>query len=218
VKALVALSEQMVNAMNDRIRQDTLAIATTELEIAGDQFASARTALEKARNAEGMLDAAVTADSVNELMSRVEGTRLKLQHEYESQAKFVSPDAPQMRTLRAQIDASEAQRAELAARLTSTKHSDRDRVVASSMTKLAALSLEQQIAEQEYGLAAVALERARISSDTQLVYLNQFVSPMIAEQARYPRRFAGILVVVAAALGGWICLFGLAVLVRNNMA
>jgi capsular polysaccharide transport system permease protein len=216
---VIELCEQMVNEMNDRIRQDTLAAATTQLQIAGERIASTRDALETARNAEGMLDAGVTADSVNLLISQVDSNRLKLQHEYESQAKFVSTDAPQMRNLKARIEAAQAQRAELAAQLTSNNHTrDPSRVVSASMTKLAELSLEQQIAEQEFSLASTSLQRARIVSDMKLEYLNQFVSPMIPEEARYPRRFAGILVVVAGALGVWGGLFGLAVLVRNNMA
>jgi capsular polysaccharide transport system permease protein len=216
---VIGLCEQMVNEMNDRIRQDTLVSATTELEIASERIASTRTALEQARNAEGMLDAGATAESVNDLMSKVEAQRLKLRHEYDSQAKFVSPDAPQMRNLKARIEVAERQQAELAAKLTAGNRSpDARHTVAASMTKLAELGLEQQFAEQEFTRASSEVERARIVSDMKLEYLNQFVSPALPEEARYPRRFASILVIIVSALTIWGSMMGLAVLVRNNMA
>jgi capsular polysaccharide transport system permease protein len=216
--AVVELSEKMVNDMNDRMHRDTVALATSDLQVAGERVKVTNVALEKARNEEKMLDAGHEADSFNSLKASVQSTKIKLQQQYDSQTKFISPQASQMRGLKARIDAANVEIAKIDALLTARDGTVDGTVISASMTRLEGLELERQVAEQEYASAALALERAQIAAESKLIYLNQFVQPATAEEARYPRRFASIAVVVGGALLLWSCLLGIAVLVRNHMA
>jgi capsular polysaccharide transport system permease protein len=217
-RAVLALSEKMVNDMNDRMRRDTIALATSDLQLAGGRFKFASLALETARNEEKTLDARRTADGFNSLKTSLQLQKIRMQQQYESQLKFISPQTPQMRDLKARIDAAGTEIAKIEAQLTAKNGGADGNVLSASMTKLEGLELERGIAAQQYADAALALERAQITSESKLVYLNQFIRPATAEEARYPRRVAWIAAITAAALLLWGCLVGTAVLVRNHMA
>jgi capsular polysaccharide transport system permease protein len=214
---VLALSEKMVNNMNDRMRRDTVALATSDLQLAGDRLKVAGAALEGARNEEKMLDAKRTADSLSSLRTGVLSAKIRLQQEYDTRLKFISPQTSQMRNLRARLDAADVEIAKIESQMTA-KGDGLGRTLSASMTTLEGLELERQIAEDEYSNAAVALERAQIASEAKLIYLNQFVEPVTAEEARYPRRFAWTAAIVAGSLFLWSILVGVAVLVRNHRA
>ena len=95
--AAIDSSEQLVNRMNDQMKHDAVFLAETERQRAMARVVKTRSALEKARNTEGMLSADVAATGLTTLMDAVRGEIIKMQQEYDSQRRFVRPDAPQLR-------------------------------------------------------------------------------------------------------------------------
>ena len=68
-----------------------------------------------------------------------------------------------------------------------------------------------------YSSAVTALERARLLSESKMLYINSFVLPVLPQEARYPRRFLIICgIAVVSLLLGVFC--SLTNLVRNNIA
>ncbi|HEX4044015.1 MAG TPA: hypothetical protein VHY10_20130 [Xanthobacteraceae bacterium] len=216
--AALAVSENMVNDLNARMLRDTVGRATENLKSAADRLAVARVKLEQARNRLGMLSADKEADSINQLLISVQAGRIALQQEYDSRRKFVSPAQPEMRTLRAQMRAADTQISNLRSRLTETRFSISGEVVAVAMSQLAELDLNRQIAEQQYSLAATALESARIAADSKLIYLNSFVDPAPGHLMRFPSPIEEIAISLAGVLLIWGTLVAAATLIRNNMA
>ncbi len=212
------LSEQMVNELNQRMVGDSVVRATEDLQLAADRLATARTKLEQARNEEGMLDAKVDAETIDRLIDTVRSDRINLQSEYDSRAMLVSPNTPAMRAMKARIEAADMQIAELRAKVTLTPDSGKGRVISASMVKLEKLDLDREIAEQLYSTAAATLERVRILSESKLIYVNAFVLPTEAQEARYPWRVIDTLLIVLGTFAAWAALAGLATLARNNMA
>jgi capsular polysaccharide transport system permease protein len=218
-RAALEASENLVNEMNDRMRQDALAMSLLEQDRAKARLAAARSALEMARNEEGMLSAVQAADAQNALITAERGNLLKMQQEYETQRQYLSELAPQLRALQRRIDAEKDQIAKLQAQLTQTDAQPQPNgVLSGSMTKLDHLELERQLAEKLYASAMSAHERARLIAESKLMYINTFVYPVEAEEARYPKRALIISLAVFGSLAAWGLFWGLAVMARNHMA
>ncbi len=219
--AVIELSEALVNDMNGRMMRATVADAEREFERSAERLSRARIEFQKVRNTEGTLDAGQQGKALADLITALQGERLRLQQEHETQRKYVSATAPQMRTLTARLNAMADQIAELEARLTTQRASTtapNDKVLSESLTKFAQQDLERRIAERHYATAAAALEMARITNERQLVYLATFVRPSLPQEARYPRPILYTMLTLGAGFIVWASLCGVISLVRNHMA
>lgn len=219
-RATLSISEALINDINDRMNKDALSAAESELARAKDRLSKARSQLEAARNEEGMLTVQRSADGLGQLLTESRGSLLKLQQDYNAQAKAVSPQAPQMQALQARISAAKAQIAELEAKVTPMPGAPAlaEATLSRVMTRFSELDLEKQIAERLYDGAIAGLEAARVNAERKTMYLKPFVQPTLPEDATYPRRALNIFLTVLASLSCWGALLGLAGLVRNHMA
>jgi capsular polysaccharide transport system permease protein len=215
---ILEASEHLINEMNDRMRHDALELSALEQQRAGERATQARIDLEKARNDEGMLNAESMADAVNGLIASARSELLRMQQEYETQRRYVSLDAPQMRNLQTRINAANDQIALLQAKLTNPTAKGDAKAISNVMSRLDYLELDRQISEKLYGSAISALERARLSSESKMLYINSFVLPVLPQEARYPSRLLMICGVAVASLMFWGLLCGLTTLVRNHIA
>jgi capsular polysaccharide transport system permease protein len=217
--AALQASDKLVNDMNDQMRNDAVALAETERTRAQNNLAKARSALEKARNDEGMLSAEATSTGLLTLMTQVQGDQLKLQQEYDTQRRYVRADAPQLRGLVSKLDAAKNEVTKLQRQMTDQKAAadGKGRALSGSMSRLDYATLENTIAEKIYAGSLAALEHAHIASETKLMYINTFVKPVAAEEAKYPKRGLDILILVSAALAIWGMLVGVLALVRGSM-
>jgi capsular polysaccharide transport system permease protein len=124
-----------------------------------------------------------------------------------------------MRTLKARIDASSGQIAELESKLTATKlTSSNEPTLAMSMTKFSELDLEHEVAERLYAGAAASLETAHLAAEHKLLYLNAFVKPVLPQEPQYPRRLLFSVAISAGALAIWVACCGLVKAIRNYKA
>lgn len=218
-RAVLAISEQLINDLNIRMNRDAVANAEQQLDRASARLLRAQANLEKARNDEGLLDVNKAADALNGLITETQGTLLQLQQTYNSQRDTVLETAPQMRALKARIDATKAQISELEEKLTSNTNSLTTKpTLAGSMTRFSELDLERQIAERLYSGAVASLELSRATAERKEMYVNAFVRPVVPEQSEYPRRLLFSCLILISCLAIWGICCGLAVLVRNHMA
>jgi capsular polysaccharide transport system permease protein len=218
-QGVVDMSEELVNALNERMNHDAVASAEEELRRTSQRLKASQVALEKARNEEGLLDAPKAADALNNLITATSSVLLQLQGKYATQRNFVSEDAPQMLALKSRIEATSAQIADLRSQLTNrSADPTTETTLSSSITKFAELDLEKNTAEHLYAGSVSALEMAQMTAERQLMYINTFVKPVAPEQPEYPKRllYSGLVASGSLALWGICC--GLAMLIRNNMA
>ena len=217
--AVLDISEALINDMNDRLNHDAIAGAESELDRTSARLTKAQTALETARNDSGLLDAVKTSDALNKLITDTRSSLLQLQQEYTSELKYVSDSAPQMRTLKARIDATSGQIADLESKMTATKlTSANEPTLAMSMTKFSELDLEHQVAERLYAGAAASLEIAHFVAEHKMMYLDTFVKPVLPEEPQYPRRLLNSVAIFVGTLAVWGTCCGLAMAIRNYKA
>ncbi len=202
--AVVDASEQLVNDMNQRARLDSVATADQEFRLAGERLSHARAALELARNQEGILEASGELKKADAVLSALRTQKLELEQQYAVARRSVTDDAPQQRSLKTRIDAIGRQIEQVQAELTTRGGTaGPNPALSSSMTKLAALELERQIAQTQYTTAAATLERARLSSQSKQIYLTTFVRPVAAEEALYPKRWLNIAITFIVSILAW---------------
>ncbi len=219
--AALDASEQLVNDMNDKMREDAVKLADTERQRAQAALAVARSTQQRIRNEEGMIDPKVQSTALQTLITTVEQEKGKLQQEYDTNRRYVRPDAPQMRNLQSKMDAAQKQIDTLRAQMTrspGTKEDGSKDPLTISTSRLDYAALEIQIAEKIYAGSLAALEQARLLSEAKLLYLNTFIRPVEAQQSEYPKRGIDMALFVLADLAVWIAmLFGIS-LARNQLA
>lgn len=214
--SVLEISESLINDINERMTHDAVFEAEQELNRSFDRLTKAQVALETARNDTGLIDAVKVSDSINKLLTDTRSTLLQLQQEYATDVKYVAADAPQMRALKARIDTTTLQIAELESKLTQTKLSSPDQpTLASSMTKFSELDLEHDVADKLYIGAAASLEMARIMAEHKMMYIDTFVRPVAPQEAEYPRRLLFSAAIFGGSLAIWGLCLGVATLIRN---
>jgi capsular polysaccharide transport system permease protein len=220
--AVVKQSENLINDLNDRMRDDTVLASERDMERAAQDLGQARMEMELERNAEGVIDVGQTSTALSNLISGLEGDLLRAQQEYQSELHYVTADAPQMQVLSSHISAMQSQLEQLKAQLTSQTQQDvsttADKALSGKMTKFAELDLNERIAEKRYALAVASVEAARMLSERKMLYLHEIVSPALPQDAEYPRRWLDIGMTFLASLLAWAVTVGAMNFVRNHMA
>jgi capsular polysaccharide transport system permease protein len=220
--AVVAQSEKLINELNDRMRRDTVLASERDMQQASKDLAHARTQMELERNTEGLIDVGETNKALTGLASGLQADLLKAQQEYESELRYVSADAPQMRVLKSRITAMKTQFEQMNAQLTTQGEKQSgavaDKALSGKMTKFAELDLEDRIAEKRYATAVAAVEAARILSERRMLYLHEIVAPAQAEESEYPWRWLSVGMTLVASIIAWVSAIAAMAFVRNHMA
>ena len=97
--AVVKQSENLINDLNERMRNDTVLASERDMELAAQDLGRARMQMEFERNAEGIIDIGQTSTALTDLISELEADLLKAQQEYQTELRYVTADAPQMKVL-----------------------------------------------------------------------------------------------------------------------
>lgn len=213
---VVTSSEIMVNRVNDRMWSDITATTQTNLDAATVQLRKAREELQAARNRSGVLTVEGSSLILSNLISAVEGERLKLQQRYDSQIVSVSKNAPQMRVLLRDIRSKEDQVAQLRAQLAGEAAKDAN--LADVQLDFSQLQLVESLAVQQFSSSLKAFEQVQFTSRQQLLYLDTFLKPRPPEEAEYPRRLLWIIGTGIGSLLAWGATLGLLGILRNHIA
>ena len=220
--AVISLSENLINDLNERMRRDTVLASEGDLQRAAQQLGQARIKMEVARNAEGLLDVGQTNSALSGLIAGLEADLLRAEQEYQTQIRYVTEAAPQMRVLKNRITAMRSQLEGMKAQLTTQNENGlsviADKALSGKMTKFAELDLEERIAEKRYAASVAAVETARIMSERRMLYLHEIVAPAVPEEAKYPKRWLNVGMTFLASLIGWGAAVGAIAFVRNHMA
>jgi capsular polysaccharide transport system permease protein len=198
-KAVVELSEALVNRISDRARRDAMAMSEKEVRRAYAATQDALADLHRFRDSSGILDPVQAATEIGKLVVPLMAEKIRLESELFVASRDLDDSAPTLRVLKSRLEAVDRQVTELKNRLTSTDGGGR--TVAASLTKFEELELQRQFAEKLYTLAQADLDRARQRADRQSIYLTVFVPPSLPEESRYPRRIAySILIFLGLAI------------------
>lgn len=220
----ITLSENLINDLSERARRDALALASQSLQRAQDNLESKLANLRDLRNAEGVLDAAKTGDTIVKMVADLRLELIHLQQEYDVQRRSVAASSPQLQVLGARIASLNEQIRKLEDSMTSAAGATKDAAagktatLANVMSRFDRQQLERDIAQKQYVAAAAAFERARLELEGKHVYVATFLQPVLAQEALFPRRWWLWSIVTAGCLALWGALVGIGLMVRNYIA
>jgi len=187
-KAVLELSEALVNRISDRARRDAMAMSEEEVRRAYEMTQSALANLHQFRDSSGIIDPVQAGTEIGKLLLPLLTEKIRLESDLFVASRNLDDSAPTIKALKNQLDSAEQQIAGLRGKLTST--SGDGKTLTASLAKFEELDLQRQFAEKLYTLAQADLDRARQRADRQSVYLTVFVAPSLPEESRYPRRVA----------------------------
>ena len=212
-ETLLRAAEALVNRLSERIRNDTLRVALSEIEIAEKRVLDSRAALLRFREQERELDSAGAAQAAVVLRGQLEGVLAQARAELTERLQFMRPDNPALQATRNRIDALERQIAAERSRHTDTSSTLGGAVLVRQLADYERLMLEREFADKQLASATVGLESARMEAQRQQLYLSRIVQPNLAVYALYPRSFtnvASIFLGLAIAYGiGWLLIVGM---------
>jgi capsular polysaccharide transport system permease protein len=148
-------------------------------------------------------------------LTQLKGELIALENDYKSNQDMVSDQAPQMRVMASQIDAKKQQIEKLESQIASTN--SRETNLADRSTEFSQIELEQKLAEDRLAASITALEGVEYMSQQRLLYLDPFLQPTIADEARYPRRILWIGIVFGSSLLLFAGLAGILSVTRTRL-
>jgi capsular polysaccharide transport system permease protein len=215
--ATISIGERLANTLSERARSDAFQQTKEQLEHSRENLQQKLGAMRNLRDAEGLLDATKTAETMTKMMTELRMQLLRLEDEYTVQRQSVSRDSPQLRVLSARIESLRSQIKQLEDRMTQNR-STTNPTLSAAMAQFERLKLDGDVAQKQYIEASTAFERARIEASTQQIYLTSFLRPVMAEEALYPRRFFLWSIISLGAILVYTIIGGCAVMARNYLA
>ncbi len=207
-KLLLDLSEELVNDLNNKIREEAMRVARTELRRAETRLTDARVALTMFRQQEREVDPTASASAAVATISGLQSDIARARSELQTLQGFARPGSPQIINLENRIRGLEAQVA-----------AERSRIAAAStgvteqMETFARLNAEVALAQSQLEANVIVLDRANSDAARQSIFLSRVVDPNLAERSLFPLPYwASLYVFLSLSI-----LYGMAWLILTGM-
>lgn len=210
---LLLASENLVNRLNERGRQDTVKIALDDVERVEAEAKEANAKLATYRNQKSIIDpdrqSTINLQQIAKLEENLIQARVQL-----SQVTMAAPQNPQIGILKKQIT-----------ELEETIQQERERVagsrgrssLATKSAEFQELIFENSLAEKKLAAALTSLETAKSEAAKKHIYIERVVEPNVPDLPMYPRRIRGILATLAGGLLAWGILSLLTASVKEHL-
>lgn len=192
-QAILDASEQMVNELSERARNDRIELSQTEVRRAEQRLSKARQDLRELQAQRGDLDPTRSAASLLEVRSRLEGELAIARAELSTLSATLQSDAPPVLEQRRRVAALQRQIDEQNRRLSGAEGQGLGEAIAS----FEPVVIEKEFAQRAYESALTSLELARVDAARQHRYLVRIAGPSRPESPAYPRFWYAVLTVLA---------------------
>ncbi|MBL1258690.1 hypothetical protein JJT62_17790 [Methylocystis sp. Sn-Cys] len=213
-KDVIRLSEELINRITLRNRNDALARAESEVKLSREKLAEARERVLQFRNQNLLIDPASRATSLGEMIGKLTLDRIDLLNALSTTSTSLSADAPSQRLQQTRLAAIDKQLAELKKKLTDDQGAE---AVSSQIAGYERVKLEEQFAERMYSISVTAYEQARQDLQRQQLYLVTIVAPSLPESATYPRVIGSTLLMFVSLLVVWAIVSLMVALFEDQM-
>lgn len=184
---LLTLSEQLINSLSERAREDALRIARHEVDVAERRVVASREALTQFREQEHELDSSGAVQAAMQTIGGLEGQLVAAQAELREREAFMRPDNVALQSTRNRIEA--LQRQITAER---TRRTQGGGALSQQLAGFERLMLEREFADRQLASATASLEVARMEAQRQQMYLSRVVEPNLAVYPLYPRKLISV--------------------------
>jgi capsular polysaccharide transport system permease protein len=211
-RALVTYSEQLVNELNDRTRQEAVASFREAVDQTQHRIADIQAQLTAYRIKQQMLDPKTAAQGPLKLLDVLNTERAAAQAQLADALKN-SPNSPQVPLFRTRIVSLDRLVAEQRTKITGDSNS-----VAAAETEYERLDEARKLAETELASAYKSLEAARLDAQRQELFLETIARPNLPDFPLYPKRVVSFSMVLASCLLAYGIAWLLVASVREHAA
>lgn len=194
---LLEMSENLVNQLNERGRQDMIRFAAAEVATAEQKAKAAALAVSNYRNLKGVFDpekqSALQLQQVSKLQDELIANKIQL-----AQMRSFASVNPQISSLQQRIETLESE-----INLETAKVAGNNRSLSNTSAKYEGLILERGFAEKQLAAALTSLEQARNDAQRKQLYLERIVQPSKPDYAVEPRRLRNVISTLVLGLIAW---------------
>lgn len=198
---VIGHSEQLVNDLSRRAREDAVAESESEVARAENRLRLARRAVAQFRGSELRLNPVATAEAREKILGELEADLTRLKTEL-SVLNTVSPNSPRVASIESQIDAVSKQISAVRSR-TNENDSAAEGTLNQQLSQYEELQTEREFAEKAYVSSLASLEKARAEATSQTRYLSVFVEPRLPDTALYPEGLRWVVIIFIGSFLIW---------------
>ncbi len=206
IKAILKVSERLVNSLSEKARQDTLRFAEKELAKAEDALIEARAKVTRFREQQKAISPEKNVEIQVSLVASLEAELATAEANLRSVRMQLQDGTPKVRAAFNRVSSLKQQIQKEKARL-SYRSMQNKKKPSKSLSKLIAkqeeLLTEQGFAEKKYESALLLMEQASIDSSKQHRYLTVIVQPQLPEEAVKPDQPHDYIVLFLSCLLFW---------------
>lgn len=196
-QAILDYSEEAVNKLSDRSRQDQTIFAEKELTIAEARLGKARAHVLKLQAERGEFSPQSSATEALSVRQHLEVTLANARTELMGARAYMADSAPQVIVLQQKVNALSAQIKNESRRLVDPTE---EGGINTSMAEFEVATFEKEIAQASYHSAIASLELARQEAARQHRYLVRVAKPSLPDESTKPNRYLGVLTVFLGSI------------------
>lgn len=187
---LLREGERHMNAMGQRLAEEQVEFLEVQVERLSDRLDEARSDLLAFQNEQGLVSPTHTVESLNQVVSTLEGELARLQARRSALGSFSSARSAEVVRVESEIAALREQIDKERDRLAQATGDSLNRISSEYQT----LELKAKFAQQTYSSALAALENTRIEAARKLKQVSVLQSPLFPEYPTRPDRLYNITV------------------------
>ena len=200
-KAILASSEKLANSLNLKMQADQTRLAEDEVRRSEGGVRFALADLTSFRNAQHLIDPEESAKSTGKLLLQLMGDKIETEGKLYVIQRAQGPNAPGITGIKARLDSINTHVTELQNQMAGDKEVSKN--MAATLARFEELELKKIFSEKMFEFARQGLERARLSSIKQSIYLAVFVPPTLPQDFTYPERYIDLFFVLLVSFMTW---------------
>jgi capsular polysaccharide transport system permease protein len=187
-QAIVAESQNMINALNDQARADLMQYAQQDLDRALERLRAARQALTEFRTRTRIVDPTADVQGQFGVLNNLQQQLAEALIEYDLLSGVADPNDPRLVQIERRIEVTRDRIAQERETLSSDVVSGVGVDFPTLMAEYESLVVDREFAEETYRAALSAFDIARDKASRQSRYLATYVRPTLAQSSEYPQR------------------------------
>lgn len=186
---VLRLSEQQVNRLSSGMWDNLLRATQQDVDSATKEVGDLRGKLRDIQNSSGIFDLDMSAERLSTVLTGVEANIADLESRRNALTQTIGQGAPQLSEIERRLDGLKAE----AGRLRDSAASAQKDSLSGNATAFENAQLNLKLGEDKLKSAITDLEKVKLVSSLQLVYVDNFTQPTLPDFPKYPKTWLNLL-------------------------
>nr|WP_246261211.1 capsule biosynthesis protein [Alteromonas ponticola] len=185
-KTIIEEAEQFVNKINNNLAVNKLRFAQEEHAKIEEKLRKAKADLLAFQSKYEVLDPTMQGAALQQLTFSLEATLAQKQTELTALSTIMSPKAPELMTVKRQINAIQKQIAAQKSKVVNGEQVERKLSTTELMAQFTNIKIELELALQAYSTSLMSLENIRVETYEQFQHLVTVDNATLPDKSQYP--------------------------------